>query len=1058
MKRKVLIGIAVVLLLAGFAFFTVASDELHGEGQCGDNAYWSYDYTTNQFEITGVGTLWNKSDWTGSLYSSSFAKSIIVSDGITNIPSAAFSSFDRAETVHLGSNIVDIGSQAFLFCRRLKSIIIPSGVVEISNATFNYCESLEEVYFESNDNLKTVGQGAFSHCTNLRTIEMPNSVEIIKLDAFRSCSMLESIEIPESVKTIEAYTFNGCQSLKAVSFPDGLTAIESWAFTNCKSLSSIELPDTLKSIGYDAFAGCESLKSIFLPDNLTSIGFSVFENCINLQNVRLPSALKVIPYGMFDGCVRLTNIDIPNTVTEIGINAFRNCTRLKKIVLPHTLKTISSEAFKNCKNLEEIAFPADLESIRDSAFEGCTSLRKAILPDKMKSTGKNIFKDCRNLLVAKYPSNFKYLGEGSFANCDSLRVVYLPDCLTQIKKETFKNCPCITEVHFGGTTEQWNKVIIEEGNESLTVPKENKTVIYQSKPSETAIVPVEQDVLAMQAARQLESIKGAVTLDASMGNLNEILDAEQMDYLGKVILCAVAQAEIPKETLSDYLDRTVIERVFKCDTQLLKVHDGEIGVTAFVSSPYGPLQIRFDCSYSKYALSGESFGFFGNINYTIIGGEGKNHLLDTIALSGFAGGLSGYDMESFCKAAWKVTEDVLKDAYDTTYGDNANQAADLIFGKGVNRVLKAAKKLKLTKAGSVSDVYWIIITTPAKKVYIECPVDVFVLDQSGNVVASVENNEVTATNEHAAISVYGDKKTVWLFDSSYTIQYVATDNGSMRVTVEEYGFSDGLLKTSVINNIPLTTEKTYTQTVDNQLVGNSDYTIVSADEEQYNVASERYALHEHQADGISYAEVEPQCEDYGYINTYCTVCNEWFLMPTQAGTGHTEVIDEAVPASCAADGLTQGKHCSVCGEVIAKQQTIPATGHAWGDWSIVKPATETEEGLMERVCQNNASHTETKPIEKLQPHTHTYTSTVTAEPTCTDDGETTYTCSVCGDTYTEPIPATGEHVDADNSGYCDTCEEMMVGPDHCTYCGKIHGGLFGWLVSFFHRILAIFKR
>ena len=93
-----------------------------------------------------------------------------------------------------------------------------------------------------------------------------------------------------------------------------------------------------------------------------------------------------------------------------------------------------------------------------------------------------------------------------------------------------------------------------------------------------------------------------------------------------------------------------------------------------------------------------------------------------------------------------------------------------------------------------------------------------------------------------------------------------------------------------------------------------------------------------------------------------------------------------------------------------------------------------------------------------EPHTHTYTSTITTPATCTADGETTYTCTVCGDTYTEPIPATGEHEDADNDGYCDTCEEMMTGGQHCKFCGKIHGGLFGWLVKFFHSIFAIFKR
>ncbi len=204
---------------------------------------------------------------------------------------------------------------------------------------------------------------------------------------------------------------------------------------------------------------------------------------------------------------------------------------------------------------------------------------------------------------------------------------------------------------------------------------------------------------------------------------------------------------------------------------------------------------------------------------------------------------------------------------------------------------------------------------------------------------------------------------------------------------------------------------------------------------------------------ISYPLSEATCSAEGEEMLICEYCGsiEKKPIPMKPHAYTTSVTE----ATCTEDGQTVYT-CPDCGDTYT--EPVFATGHAWGDWVIVKPATETEEGLMERVCQNNASHKETKPIDKLQPHTHTYTSTITAEPTCTTDGETTYTCTACGDTYTEPIPATGTHADADNDGKCDACEEMMVGPGHCKYCGKIHGGAFGWLVKFFHSIFAIFKR
>jgi len=89
-------------------------------------------------------------------------------------------------------------------------------------------------------------------------------------------------------------------------------------------------------------------------------------------------------------------------------------------------------------------------------------------------------------------------------------------------------------------------------------------------------------------------------------------------------------------------------------------------------------------------------------------------------------------------------------------------------------------------------------------------------------------------------------------------------------------------------------------------------------------------------------------------------------------------------------------------------------------------------------------------------HTHSFTLTETKQPNCTEPGIKTYSCT-CGYSYAESIPTT-DHFDNDNDGYCDMCNNMMEGDDHCVYCGKIHEGIFGWLVKFFHRILAIFKK
>ena len=83
-------------------------------------------------------------------------------------------------------------------------------------------------------------------------------------------------------------------------------------------------------------------------------------------------------------------------------------------------------------------------------------------------------------------------------------------------------------------------------------------------------------------------------------------------------------------------------------------------------------------------------------------------------------------------------------------------------------------------------------------------------------------------------------------------------------------------------------------------------------------------------------------------------------------TGHKEVTDAAVPATCTKDGLTEGSHCSVCKAVIKAQAKDPATGHKWGDWKETKPATVKEQGEKQHTC-SVCGAVEKKAVPKLTP-------------------------------------------------------------------------------------------
>ncbi len=234
-----------------------------------------------------------------------------------------------------------------------------TGLQSIEQSAFSWCSNLTSIHIP--DGVITIGDHAFSWCNNLTNINIPDGVTTIGDSAFRGCSSLTSIHIPDGVITIGPWAFESCDSLTSITIPDGVTTIGESTFQLCSSLKSIQLPDSVTTIEGNAFNGCSSLTSIHLPAGVTTIEFATFKDCRCLTSIQLPDGVITIRDAAFTGCSHLTSINIPDGVTSIGGSVFVGCSSLTSVyckpTTPPTFDTLGSSAFSDTPSSLKIYVP-----------------------------------------------------------------------------------------------------------------------------------------------------------------------------------------------------------------------------------------------------------------------------------------------------------------------------------------------------------------------------------------------------------------------------------------------------------------------------------------------------------------------------------------------------------------------------------------------------------------------------------------------------------------------------------------------------------------------------
>lgn len=283
-------------------------------------------------------------------------QTVVLPEGLKQIGQNAFYNCPVLTTVHFPTTLEEIHDNAFSLCFHLTNLLWPCSLISIGENAFFECSKLKSLDLSACINLQVISDCAFQRCIRVAHAELPKEGRLVTIEkqAFSSCTSLQQIIIPDTVDFIGDQAFADCSCLANLQLSQSLKAIKEATFCGCDSLIQVTIPPGITIIEMDAFAHCERLERVkFLQGtSITTIGDSAFVSCHSLRRLCAPSNLKLIGDFCFANCSSLVSVELPRCLEQVGEDAFSNCTALRNIYFCHSVR-FEGPCLNNCTLLEE---------------------------------------------------------------------------------------------------------------------------------------------------------------------------------------------------------------------------------------------------------------------------------------------------------------------------------------------------------------------------------------------------------------------------------------------------------------------------------------------------------------------------------------------------------------------------------------------------------------------------------------------------------------------------------------------------------------------------------